>query len=191
MDGVSVNLFADDTLVSTSDDSFEEAYEKMNSELEKLSDWLKFNKVALNVKKSKCIYIKKSFDDTTPRVSIDGNEIELVDHVKYLGVMIDSNLNFKIYFEYIKKKLNKKLGFLRRIQNKLTAESKITYYKSIVAPHIDYCSSILFTADETSLDEMQRIQNKFLRNILMVKRDTSVNLMLDALQFLSVRQKIN
>jgi hypothetical protein len=37
-----------------------------------------------------------------------------------------------------------KVGFLGRIQQKLTKTAKITIYNSIILPHLDFCSSILF-----------------------------------------------
>jgi hypothetical protein len=46
-------LFADDTLLSVSGNSFQECLEKLNRDLEKLSKWLKFNKLKLNVSKTK------------------------------------------------------------------------------------------------------------------------------------------
>lgn len=58
-------------------------------------------------------------------------------------------LSFKPHHDYIRKKLNKKLGLLRGISNKLTPDSKLTYNKAIVAPHFDYCSSMLLLSTYT------------------------------------------
>jgi hypothetical protein len=86
--------------------------------------------------------------------------------------------------------MNKKLGLLRRINDKLDKNSKIIYYKSIFLPHLDYCSSILFLLNKGQISELQKIQNKFLRLILRAKRDKHVEDMLDELIFLSVDEKI-
>jgi hypothetical protein len=48
-------LFADNTLLSVSGTSVQECMEKLNCDLQNLSKWLKFNKLKLNVSKTKYI----------------------------------------------------------------------------------------------------------------------------------------
>lgn len=42
-------------------------------------------------------------------VQINSINLEIVDNYKYLGVVIDRELNFKIFSEYICKKIAKKM----------------------------------------------------------------------------------
>jgi hypothetical protein len=84
----------------------------------------------------------------------------------------------------------KKVGFLGRIQQKLTKTAKITIYNSIISPHLDYCSSILFLANEEYLNRMQIIQNRAMRIILRCHRRTHVKTMLDNLEWQSTKQRI-
>jgi hypothetical protein len=86
--------------------------------------------------------------------------------------------------------MNKKLGLLRRIQNKMTTESKLTFYKSLVIPHNDYCASIMFTHDDNAIKELQVIQNRFMRLILKAKFDTRTQAMMDELNLMSTKQRI-
>jgi hypothetical protein len=60
----------------------------------------------------------------------------------------------------------KKVGFLGRIQQKLTKTAKITIYNSIISPHLDFCSSNLFLSNEEDLNRLQVIQNRAMRIIL-------------------------
>jgi predicted RNA-binding protein with PIN domain len=55
---------------------------------------------------------------------------------------------------------------------------------------VDYCASVLFVLPDSRIKELQKIQNKFLRNILKVNKYTSVKIMLDALKFQSVNQRL-
>jgi hypothetical protein len=57
-----------------------------------------------------------------------------------LGVEIDEKLNFKQHVDTTLKKMAKKVGFLGRIQQKLTRTTKITIYNSIISPHLDSLS---------------------------------------------------
>jgi hypothetical protein len=63
--------------------------------------------------------------------------------MKYLGVQIDNKLAFKEHLHLIVKKIAKKINFLGRISRKLTALTKTMIYKSIILPHLDYCSQRL------------------------------------------------
>lgn len=50
-----INLLADDTLVSVSDNEVESAIQKFNSKLENILKWLELNELKLNTSKTKAI----------------------------------------------------------------------------------------------------------------------------------------
>jgi hypothetical protein len=52
-----VNLSADDTLLSVSGENVDDGIIKMQEDLNELSKWLKFNKLKLNVAKTKYMII--------------------------------------------------------------------------------------------------------------------------------------
>lgn len=185
-------MFADDTVMFIADKNVKVAYAKMTSDLEKLDDWLKYNKLALNLTKTNYMLItnKRKSTTTSETLHIENREIKKTSCVKYLGVLLDDKLSFIPQNEYIRAKLNKKLGLLRRISSKLTKESKLTFYKSIVAPHFDYCSSILFLLTDSQIADLQIIMNKFMRIILVANRETHIEDMLRSLNVLSVQQRI-
>lgn len=187
---VKLHLFADDTLLTISTPLLDDSISIMNQELVMLSKWLKHNKLKLNTSKTKCMIIGTTKAVEENHIFIDGEEIERVDQLKYLGVIIDSRLKFTEHIDYIEKKLASKIGCMYRASNKLTFLSKITIYRSTVVPHFQYCSSVLFLANETDLRRLQVQQNKIMRLTLKCKRDTSINVMLSRLQWLSVRQLI-
>lgn len=87
-------------------------------------------------------------------------------------------------------KIAKKHGILSRLREKLPFWSKIFLYKTLIAPHIDYCSSVLFLAGETQLKRLQRLQNKQMRFILQCSIYTPSRIMLETLQWLSVKERI-
>ena len=124
------------------------------------------------------------------RIVIDGEKIDRAKEIKYLGVVIDEKLKFKTHIDNVIKKFAKKYGIMCRLNNDLNTYSKILLYKSIISPHLDFCSSILFLANDTQLTRLQRLQNKVMRLILKCSRFTSSTLMLDILQWLSVKQRI-
>jgi Reverse transcriptase (RNA-dependent DNA polymerase) len=186
-----VNLFADDTALSVADVDPVIAAHKMNEDLNRLEDWLRFNKLALNIKKTNFLHISNKTNSPKFQLKINGEEIIKVKDVKYLGVKIDDKLKFTTHFHYIKAKMSKKLGLLRRIAGKLTKQSKVTFYKTIIGPHLDYCATILFLLNKTQIEELQKIQNKCMRILLIAKKETHIVDMLEKLEFLSVSQRIH
>jgi hypothetical protein len=65
--------------------------------LDALSDWLKFNKLKFNVSKTKFMIIDSERSSATDQalLTIDGDQIEEVQSMKYLGVQIENKLAFK------------------------------------------------------------------------------------------------
>ena len=133
---------------------------------------------------------KKNLSLELLAVKIDGQVLEIVDEVKYLGITIDKRLSFNSHIENVTKKMSKKFGIICKLNKSLTQWSKITLYKTLVGPHIDYCSTILFLGNQGQIDDMQIIQNKFMRLILQCDQYTSIRRMADALGWLTVKQRI-
>lgn len=140
--------------------------------------------------KSMIITNKKHVNFDEMKLEIDGSEIERVEVFKYLGVYIDHKLIFKKHIDNIVKKVARKYGMLVRLKSQLTFWSKVFLYKSLIAPQLDYCSSVLFLASDTHLRRLQKLQNKFMRFILNCSKYTPIRTMLDTLQWQSVKQRI-
>lgn len=187
-----VNLFADDTVLFIGEKEPLLAIRKMRADIVTLAKWLKFKKLKLNVQKTKSMIItnKKHVNFDEMKLEIDGSEIERVEVFKYLGVYIDHKLIFKKHIDNIVKKVARKYGMLVRLKSQLTFWSKVFLYKSLIAPQLDYCSSVLFLASDTHLRRLQKLQNKFMRFILNCSKYTPIRTMLDTLQWQSVKQRI-
>ncbi|KAJ8964692.1 hypothetical protein NQ317_003315 [Molorchus minor] len=144
-----VNLFADDTLLACSDVNLNQAIQKMNIILSNVEDYLTINKLKLNVTKTKGMVITTKYKYNNINIhniniSIYNEEIEIVTTVKYLGFQLNNVLSFDNHFEYIYKKISKKLILFCRLANNLSFASRITVYQSIIQPHFDYCASLLY-----------------------------------------------
>ena len=185
-----INLFADDTVLFIAAKDLDFAIIRLNEDLCSLSRWLKFKQLKLNISKTKFMVISRNRVTENVSVEIDSETLERVREMKYLGVTIDDKLKFNIHIDNVIKKIAKKYGILCRLNKELSTFSKIHLYKSIISPHLDFCSSILFLANETQISRLQHLQNKVKRLILRCSRFTSSALMLDALQWLSVKQRI-
>ena len=69
---------------------------RWQTEIESINGWLKTNFLVLNVEKTKELVMGSSkWVETFKPVVLDQTEIETVDKFKYLGTVIDCNLNFQ------------------------------------------------------------------------------------------------
>jgi hypothetical protein len=90
-----IYFFADVTLSSVVGDGVEECMAKLNRDMENLSKWLKFNKLKLNVNKTKYMIVpgRRTTADARPtNLHIDGDQIERVKIIKYLEVEIENTI---------------------------------------------------------------------------------------------------
>jgi hypothetical protein len=95
---------------------------------------------------------------------IGADELQRVEDTKYLGVVIDNKLRFNKNIELIQKKNNQENQLYQTFGGgKINKCSKITLYNAIIVSHFDYCSSILFLANESQLNELQKLQNRMMR----------------------------
>ena len=70
----------------------------VNSELEKISQWFKDNKLSINIKKTKfTLFHKNSSKDDIPvklpALMVGSNNIERTSSIKFLGVMLDEHIS--------------------------------------------------------------------------------------------------
>ena len=96
-------LFANDTALILSDKNVKSLNVKVNSELIMVEQWLNANKLSLNYSKTKYMlikpFVKKSYTDEFS-VSVRGIQLGNCHLAKYLGVIIDENLNWKPRVQY-------------------------------------------------------------------------------------------
>ena len=129
--------FADDAavtgLISNSEFSYRQGIDRFLS-------WCKDNFLVLNVKKTKEMIIDfRRNKNTLQPLTLENEEIERVDHYKYLGVMIDSKLSFSKHVDYIYKKGQQRLYFLRRLRNFSIDKSIMTvFYQTFIQSVLTY-----------------------------------------------------
>lgn len=195
---VSINLFADDTLVYFSGTNVKDVVNKLNNDLLKITEWLKCNKLKLNADKTKAMVIAKSSivrnrvinELNVHGICIENDNIEFVNEFKYLGVMLDQYLNFDKHVNYIAKKVGKKIGVLSRLSAFISPVTCAHLYKSLIAPHFEYCSTIMWQMDKKNIAILQKLQNKAMRVIIKCHWRTHVVDMLHALNWMSITQRI-
>ena len=62
-----------------------------------------------------------------------------VKEFNFLGLIIDTNLNWKRHTEKISNACSKKIGILNKLKYVLSQQIKMLLYNSLIVPHINYC----------------------------------------------------
>ena len=97
------NLYLTHIILSLTGSGLSDYLEKMvSNQLVRVSDWLNANKLTLNAKKSNfvifCPHQRKMDHSVNIPIIVDNSNhiftsLECKDHVKYLGVLLDSHLS--------------------------------------------------------------------------------------------------
>ena len=132
--------FADDTGLLNTQDSIRAINKTLNKDLRELSFWLNANKIALNVAKTEIILFKTSnkIYDADLKIKLCRKRIQAFPYVKYLGVFIDENLNWKMHINEISNKLIKGNAMLSKLRHYVNKDILLSVYYGIFHSHLAY-----------------------------------------------------
>ena len=159
------HLFADDTSIFFSHKNVDKLQEILNQELCNVSDWLRANKLSLNVKKSNILLFraKNATKENALNVMINNEPLEEKEYTKYLGLYIDNKLTWKFQIEHIKTKLVKGNAILARLRHHTTEKVIRNLYNSFIQPHLDYGALVWGGCAQSHTNTIQVLQNNALR----------------------------
>ena len=87
-------LYTGDDVAGDDGDDVAEICKTVSTELAKLSTWFNANKLSLNVSKTNFMVLSRKKINNTLTVSINGTNIERVCITRFLGVLIDHQLDW-------------------------------------------------------------------------------------------------
>ena len=136
-------LYADDTTLNSTIDCFGKEIhvieQNVLAELQKISKWLEFNRLQLNTAKSIFMLFhmpQKSIPKL--KLTISGSIIEHVTQFKFLGLNIDSNLNWKAHLSAVSTKVSRIIGLLHKLKYVFPSYILRMIYNSIILFHFNY-----------------------------------------------------
>ena len=145
-DKLSFYLFADDTILLYADKNLKSLEKSVNNELLKVSEWLNANKLTLNAKKSNYVIFRPYQRKQGYLVNIQmldnstytSTSLECKEHVKYLGILLDSNLSWKFHIEYVALKISKIIGVIACLRHFVPLHTLLNIYCSLIFPYMSY-----------------------------------------------------
>ena len=157
-------LFADDTNIYLEGNDLSNLEKTMNKELKKLYEWLCLNRLSLNISKTNFIIFSPPNTFKKPvTIKIAKKAISEAKYVKYLGVLIDSNLSFKYHIEELTKKVARAIGVLYKIKPFVSAKILTNIYYAIIYPFLLYGVVVWGNASNVLLKPIHILQKTFVR----------------------------
>ena len=160
--------FADDTVLIYFNRTWEENYDQIKHDIILLKTWFCMNDMLLNAAKTKFLNFTYTGQCKLPseiKYHIYCKIVEQSKSIKYLGIIIDENLNFKLHIESLNKKLKyilSKFYFVKKILPKFL---KRTLYFAMVQCLLSYGITIWGGLYKTTLSSIVTKQKAFIRCI--------------------------
>ena len=157
-------LYADDTSMFITGSNINVIVKHLNEHLSIVSDWLRANKLSLNIGKTHyMVFTNKKYDYNAINVKIDETPVSFTHSTKFLGIYLDDRLDWKAHISYISNKISKSIGILYRCQAYLSRKSLTDLYYAFVYPYLSYCAHVWGNTYTSNLKTLVILQKKAIR----------------------------
>ena len=138
-DILETQLFADDTIVSYSNNDLDLLKYSANNELLKILNWTVTNKLTLNASKTEILFVSNRADSSdNVNISLQNELKAPCNSCKYLGVHLDKNMTFSVHIDEVLNKISRHTGILFKIRNNLPTKARLDYYYAFIYPYLSY-----------------------------------------------------
>ena len=174
---VKIIKYADDTaiigLISNEDES------EYRNRIRTVYEWCQLNQLKMNASKTKEVVIdfRRNKSAKAKKVTIGGEEIEVTKSYKYLGCLIDDELNWKLHVSAVIKKAHKRLFLLRQLKSVNICKSILKIiFTSYIGSTMSYCSICWYPS--TGKEEKRKLASieKRALKIALCKENRNVTL---------------
>ena len=158
-------LFADDTSLFYSHKDPNQPIHVMSCELSKISEWLKINKLSLNVAKTNYILFRPRQKPITvsDTITLDNITVQQVEVTNVLGVLLDQHLPWK--YHHVTKKVSKTIGIISKARFFLSSKSLLSLSKTLVYPYLNYRNIAWCSRYPSYLNRILNLQKRIVRII--------------------------
>ena len=160
-------MYADDTNIIISDKNLIQLENTINDELIKVNNWLKANKLLLNVNKTKYMLFipninKKNSNQGAINLNIIINNVSIdrVDTHKFLGIFVDEELNWKTHVDKIATQISRTIGIMYKLKHFIPIKVLRLIYLSLIQSHLMYGISVWRSVDSSNCNRLITLQKR-------------------------------
>ena len=165
--------FEDDTNLLNFINCVNSINKQVNHDLKIISNWLKANKISLNVGKTELVLFTSSKKqlDCDLKIKLNGKRIYETDSVKYLEIQIDKRLTWKQQINHVALTINKANALLSKLRHVLDIKTLRSVYYAILESHLCY-DSLVWAENTDSVKSLHLSQKKSLRIMFFQSRNS-------------------
>lgn len=196
--GVPYHLYADDKQVYAFGrvGDLDVVRNKLVDCINDISAWCASRRLQLNSAKTELIWFGSRSNlhkmvSQNLTLAIGDCVIEPVNVVRDLGVMFDGELNLHDHIDNIARSCFFHIRRLWKIRPKISQDVAAKLAVSLIMSRLDYCNSILAGLPESTIQQLQRVQNAAARFVFKLRLHDHVKPALMQLHWLPVRYRID
>ncbi|KAG7299149.1 hypothetical protein JYU34_017682 [Plutella xylostella] len=160
-------LFADDTSLIFKLKRQEVNFDNANSTLSIVANWFTVNNLALNSKKTKCIkFTLPNVRQVETYLTLNNDKLELVNETVFLGITIDSKLQWGPHIERIAGRLSSAAYAVRTIRQLTDVDTARLVYFSYFHSVMSY--GILLWGRAADINQIFVLQKRAIRAIYVL-----------------------
>lgn len=162
-------LYADDTSMIISENSWNEATERACETMRVLQGWFQDNNLLMNVNKTQVINFDRTGADL--RLELGGVEMSSAQSVSFLGVTLDRRLDWSAHIEILSQTISRFCYALRVVRDNVGVDAAINAYHAFVVSRLRY--GIIFWGNASEVHRVLILQKRCLRTIFNLNRRKS------------------
>ncbi|KAG7298231.1 hypothetical protein JYU34_019045 [Plutella xylostella] len=176
--GGKIISYADDTAMIFEGDNWENTYKAAQLGFNAVSSWLSQNVLTLNTAKTKflCFSIRNSTQPSSELTLIahsshcvseecSCDRLDKCNIIKYLGVIVDQNLNFRSHIELLCGRVRKLIYIFKNLRHVMKPDLLKRIYYALCESLLTYCISSWGGAYKTILIHLEYAQRTILKVI--------------------------
>ena len=191
-------LFADDTALALSSPNIQEFQTQFNQEVNQVHDWLLANRLSVHYsKKTQYMLIQgpnlkgRRISSLNFELHMGVHKIERTDNYKYLGIVIDEKLNWKLQITKLCSKLSSVCGVISKVRHYLDRSSLLLIYHSLFDSRLRYGILGWGSASEQYISKLRVLQNRTIRFIMFSSFRASAAPLYSSLKILPLDEQLS
>jgi len=188
--GTKLVIYADDVLLYKPIRSAVE-YALLQKDVDAVGRWSTINHLKFNPTKCKAMVFSRKRSTTAPcdPLTLNGQALDLVDTVKYLGLTICSDLSWSEHINTITSKARRLVGLLfRQFYSCTDSHTLRKLYLTIVRPHLEYACEVWDPHLDKDIKLIEKVQ-KFASRVCLKQWNSSYSDMLTTLNIPSLKDR--
>ena len=124
-------FYADDANIIVTADNYLDLKLKLNTVLQQIDSWVLNNGLKLNVKKTNyMVFTNRHNVEKDLNISLNGIKIESTERERFLGVIMDTSMTWKLHINALTSKISRNAGIIFKLKGKVPQSILKNVYNS-------------------------------------------------------------